>query len=453
MAKKLAEHIHWQPIGQRIVKTCAAVTICLLFYLLRGYSPETMPAEAAITAIICMDTNMRGTRANAYSRFLGTLIGAFWGFLFLVLDPASLAPDARRWLLYLLMGLGTLLALYTSVLVKKPDTAGLAAIVFICVVVNYPSVESPMEQAFHRILDVLLGTTTAIVINALRLPRAKQKNCVFFVRLKDLKPDQFADIPTTVLYRLQYLLQDGAKICLMSAHAPTFWATQFGSLPFSVPLIVMDGAAIYDANENAYLSLNAIDPASCRWLMKRLDSMNLSYFIYTVHRDRNCIFHHGAMTEAENVVYQHLKKSPYRYYLEDDHFPMSDTVYLKLVGTRKELQQVQSQLEPAFDKMKLRAVIRNQSGLENGCSLYFYSVHATMENAQKQLMHALSQKEPNLEPFQMVSPSGYRTEYDAIRLMRRLAKAYEPLLPTVWFRSLVEKLRARLPHKAGQKDA
>ncbi|MBQ9187846.1 MAG: hypothetical protein IJ138_00830, partial [Clostridia bacterium] len=89
------------------------------------------------------------------------------------------------------------------------------------------------------------------------------------------------------------------------------------------------------------------------------------------------------------------------------------------------------------------------SGLENGCSLYFYSVHATMENAQKQLMHMLSQKEPNLEPCHLVSPSGYRTEYDAIRLMRRLAKEYEPLLPTVWFR----KLRARLPHKAEQKDA
>ena len=445
MSKVIKDHIHWQPIGQRIVKTCVAVTLCLLFYMLRGYAGEDMPAEAAITAIICMDTNMRGTRFNALSRFLGTLIGAFWGFLFLMIIQLAPAPETRRWVLYLMMGVGTLLALYSAVLIKKPDTAGLAAIVFICVVVNYPAIESPMDQAFHRILDVLLGTTIAIAVNAARLPRVKRKNRVFFVRLKDLKAGQFAEVPTTVLYRLQYLLQDGAKICLLSEHAPAFWATQFGSLPFSVPLIVMDGAAIYDANENAYVSVNSMDPNSCRWLMKRLESMNASFFIYTVHRDRNCIFHHGTMTEAENAVYQHLKKSPYRYYLDDDRFPMADVVYLKLVGEQHELEQIKNQLQPAFEKMKLRAVIRPQAGLENGYSLYFYSSHATQENAQKQLMHLLARTNPNLEVYEMQSEKGYRTEYDAIRLMRRIGNAYEPLL-------LVDRLHA-LKKRRGQKEA
>ena len=439
MLQKLSNHIHFQPVGQRIVKTCVAVTLCLLFYMLRGYLGETMPAEAAITAIICMHTNLHGTRENALTRFFGTLIGAFWGFMFLVIVPLLSLPASFRWLLFVLMGLGTLLALYSAVLIKKPDVAGLAAIVFICVVVNYPDIENPMDQAFHRILDVLLGTTIALLVNAFRLPRKKLKNRVFFVRFTDLRPDQFSELPTSVLYRLQYLLQDGAKICLMSEHAPAFWATQLGSLPFTVPIIVMDGAALYDANENAYLSLNAMDPNACRWLMKRLEGMNLGYFIYTVHRDRNCIFHHGAMTEAENIVYQHLKKSPYRYYLDDDHFPMSDVVYLKLVGTQKELEQVLNQLQPAFAKMKIRAVIREQAGLKDGSSLYFYSVHATMKNAQNQLMHLLRQSDSALEAYEMYSDRGYRTEYDAIRLMRRLGRRYEPLLIRYWIGKRLQK--------------
>ena len=427
--RSFTNHIHLQPIGQRIVKTCVAVTLCLLFYMLRGYRGEDMPAEAAITAIICMHTNIQGTKENALSRFFGTLIGAFWGFLFLVIVPLFPALSTRLWALFVLMGLGTLLALHSAVLIKKPDVAGLAAIVFICVVVNYPDIESPMDQAFHRILDVLVGTTIAITVNAVRLPRKKLKNRVFFIRLKDLRPNQFMEIPTTVLYRLQYLLQDGAKISLMSEHAPAFYATQLGSLPFSVPMIVMDGAAIYDINENAYRWIQSIDSNSSRWLMKRLESMDLSFFIYTIHRDRNCIFHHGTLTEAENIVYQHVKKSPYRYYLDDDHFTMADVVYLKLVGKRKDLEKIRNQLQPTFEKMKLRAVIREQAGLENGSSLYFYSAYATMEQAQKQLMHLLRQTEPDLEPHEIFSESGFRSEYDAIRLMRRLLRAYEPVWP------------------------
>lgn len=150
MRRKLPEYFHLQPIGQRIIKTAVAVTICLLFYMLRGYEGSTMPAEAAITAIICMNTNVRGTRANALSRFFGTLIGAFWGFLFLVIVPQFPAITEKRWALYLLMGLGTLLALYSAVIIKKPEIAGLAAIVFVCVVVIYRAERSTAQILSER---------------------------------------------------------------------------------------------------------------------------------------------------------------------------------------------------------------------------------------------------------------------------------------------------------------
>ena len=46
--------IYFPPLGQRIMKTSLAVFICLMFYWLRGYRGVEMPAEACITAIICM---------------------------------------------------------------------------------------------------------------------------------------------------------------------------------------------------------------------------------------------------------------------------------------------------------------------------------------------------------------------------------------------------------------
>ena len=432
--KKQRTWIEWHPVGQRIVKTAAAVTLCLFFYMLRGYQGETMPAEAAITAIICMQPYVHGTRENALTRLSGTVIGAFWGFLFLLLMLFFPPLGKNLFVLYALMGVGTLITLHSTVLIRQSEASGLAAIVFVCVVIAYPDITNPMDQAFHRILDVLLGTAVALGVNAIRLPGVRQHQKAFFVRMKDLAPDQFAHLSAPVLFRLQALFQEEAKICLMSEHAPSFQTSQLGSTKLTLPMIVMDGAAIYDANDNEYLSTTTLDPASCRWLVKRLNTLHDSYFIYTVHQNRNCIFHHGQLTEPERTVYQHLKRSPYRYYLDDDHYSASDVVYIKIVTDREEAERVQRDLAPVLEKMKIRSVIRSQAGLEKGCSLYFYASHADMRHAQEHLVKLLRQKDENLEVRDMVPQRDYRTEHDAVQLLKKVYREYSPSVFSVWLK-------------------
>ena len=166
-------------IGQRIVKTAVAVFLCLLYYYLRGYRGQNMPAEAAITVIICMQPYVRDTRNFAISRFEGTLIGTFWGLIFLV--TVTFIPVIGQHLLlsYALMAAGILLSLYTAVLIRRSDASGLAAIVFICIVIAYPDIEEPLKSCGDRIFGVLLGTAISIGVNVFRLPRWKNRNLVF----------------------------------------------------------------------------------------------------------------------------------------------------------------------------------------------------------------------------------------------------------------------------------
>lgn len=422
--------LYCPPIGQRIVKTSVAVFLCLIFYRLRGYRGETMSAEAAITAIICMQPYVQDTKEYALNRLSGTLIGAFWGFVFLLVVP--LFPMINGLLLYLLMGLGILISLYSAVVIRKPDTSSLAAIVFICVVIAYPDIEQPLDQAFHRVLDVMVGTSIAIGVNVFRLPRVKQRNLVFFLRTKDLAVDQLSQIPAAALFRLNYLYNDGAKICLMSEHAPAFFMSQMGGVRLSVPMIVMDGAGIYDANENTYLSTVTLPPDASRWLMRRLDGMEISYFIYTVHKSRNCIYHRGRMTDEESVVYQRMKRSPYRQYLDDDRYSLEDVVYLKVVALEGKARRILSALEDSLAKRGLRAALRPQAGLENGFGLYFYGEKADMPHAQERLMRLLQAKEPGLKKREVFFEGGYRSEHDAVHLLHTLGSLYEPFRPFFW---------------------
>ena len=426
MQKKL----YFPYIGQRIIKTTIAVFLCLVFYYLRGYRGETMSAEAAITAIICMQPYVHDTREYAVNRIAGTLIGAAWGFLFLLIIP--LFPSVTGIPLYVLMSLGILVSLYTAVVIRRPDTSSLAAIVFICVVIVYPDVEYPLDQAFHRVLDVLLGTGIAIAVNVFRLPRTKRRDLLFFVRTKDLATDQLSQISSAVLFRLNYLYNDGARICLISEHAPAFFISQMNSLHLNVPIIVMDGAGIYDASENKYLCTDNISPASSQWLMSQLSNLGISYFVYTVNKNRNYIYHHGTLSQEEQIVFQRMKRSPYRQYLDDDTFDLRDIVYIKIVAKEEKAERIWRMIKDALPGNGLRAVLRPQAGLDHGSGLYFYSDQANVQQAEEKLMRIMREKEPQLKAKEVFYPKGYRSEHDAIHLMHILSRQYEP--PALHFR-------------------
>ena len=423
MNHRSPERMHWPHIGQRILKTTIAVFICLLVYWLRGYRGQDMPSEAAITAIICMQPYVQRTRDYAFSRLAGTLIGAAWGLLLLLLLLAFPVLGENVLSRYLLMSLGVMMSLYTSVLLRKPDCSSLAAIVFICIVIAFPEIDRPLQQAVIRITGVLLGTLVSILVNIARLPRDKVRDRVFFVRTKDLVPDRFSQLPSAALFRLNYLYNDGAKICLMSEHAPAFFTLQMHGAMLSVPLIVMDGAAIYDAEENRYLHIETIPPSASAWLRAELDSLELGYFIYT----KTCIFHQGNLNVQERILYERLRRSPYRSYLEGEIYETEEIVYFKIIEEEAKVVELAERLRPALAAHGLRAAVRAQTIGQGLTGLYIYAEKATMAQAETTLMELLRRDDPALRPVEIFSRTGYRTEHDAMHLLHRLADAYEPV--------------------------
>ena len=415
-------------LGQRIVKTTVAVFLCLLFYYLRGYRGQDMPTEAAITAILVMQPYVRDTAGYALNRFVGTLIGVFWGLLLLLLLNDFPALGANRLLLYAMMAAGVLLSLYSAVLVRMSDASGLASIVFLCIVIAFPDIEQPLRQAAHRMLDVFVGTAVATAVNVFRLPRTKRPDQVFFLRTKDLVPDRFSHLSPTALMQLNYLYQDGARISLMSEHAPAFFALQMSGVKISAPLIVMDGAAIYDANENRYLQAETIPPEDSEPVRARLDALGISYFLYTIRNDKACIFHSGAYREEEKLVYERMRRSPYRSYLEGEISGPMELVYLKIIAPRARIGEIEHSLRTVLPKGRLRRVVRPQQGGEDLAALYIYAHGATMEQAQKRLMEMLHRSEPALVPVSVRLRSPYRSERDAIHLLHLIGRAYEPTL-------------------------
>ena len=414
-------------LGQRIVKTSLAVFICLIIYYIVGLTGADMPAEAALTAIICMQPFVSDTEQYALNRVIGTLIGAVWGLLFLLI--LSDFPVLCRFMpvVYALMCIGVTLSLYTSVAIRMPDTSGLAAIVFVCVVIAYPDIDEPLLQALRRLEGIAVGTFSAILVNVVRLPRSKHPERVIFVRVKDLVPDRFSRISPAVLFRLNNLYKDGAKICLITEHAPAFSSIQMNDAMLKIPMIVMDGAAVYDLSNNSYLSFEPIPAEASKALKKKLDELSVSEFIYTIHKDRTCIFHRGELRAPEKLVYERMRSSPYRSYLEGELYEPEEIVYFKINAVDEEIKRIAFELREFIPEHGLRAVLRPQTQMSGVSGLYIYSEKATVGSAIDFLMDYLGREEEGLEKVEIQPKRSYKSEHDALVLMNRIGNVYEPV--------------------------
>lgn len=413
-------------IGQRIIKTSIAVFICLVINHFRGYEASTMSMEAAFTAIICMQRNVKGTSHNAISRFAGTLIGAAWSMIFLF-PLVRIYPYCHVIFCYALIALGVLLSIYTAVFFHLSETAALAAIVFLCITPSFMDLENPLLQSLSRLEDIVIGTIVAILVNGFFIPRRKHLDYLFFIRTKDLGPDYFSKLSPSVIYHLSKLYSEGAKVCLITEHAPAFLSLQMNMISSTIPQIVMDGAAIHDANEDVYLWKAPFEADQATEVEKLLDGKGLSFFIYTIHNDNTCVFHHGEMNDSEKIVYDKLKKTPYRQYMKEDTFHEEEVVYFKIIDSTQNIGKLETKLSSLLPAEYTRMVRRSDGGIKGVSELYIYNINATVDNAKKQFITLIQNGKTNLIPLDITLPEGYRYGNDAIHLLNLVSRKFEQL--------------------------
>lgn len=421
--RHVIHHFPLPYLGHRIIKTAVAVFCCLLIHMLLDYGG--MALQSAIAAIVCMRPYIEDTKKYAFDRVAGTVIGGAWGVIFLFLTDLVPALSSYMILVYFLMALEVLIVIYSTVVLKLQDAAGLSAIVFLCVVIGYPRVETPMLLAGSRILDTLIGIVVAIVVNVVKFPRKKRKNCLFFVQMKDLVPNRYGQMSSGVLISLNRLFSDGAQICLVSPWAPAFVLTQVERLETDVPAIVMDGAALYDFRERNYLEILEMDKEDAAWLCRTLKEMDLGYCVYAVRDRTTLIYRQGNLNEAEKKEYDIMKRSHLRNYVNGFYTTDDKITFVRLIDTDERINQLEKQLQAVLPEGRFRIVKREQPGFPNYSGLYFYAADATVEH-MKAIM--LTHYNRGCERVDVLPARGhYDVERDAIHLLHRVHSIYAPL--------------------------
>ena len=129
----------------------------------------------------------------------------------------------------------------------------------------------------------------------------------------------------------------------------------------------------------------------------------------------------------EKILYDRLRRSPYRSYLEGEVYDPEEIVYFKIIDEEKKVAALAEQLRAVLARHGLRAALRAQTVGKGLTGLYVYSEKATMAAAEATLMALLVEEDPSLEPMEVFSRTGYRSEHDAMHLLHTLGNAYEPV--------------------------
>lgn len=428
--KEMTDMLHKRllpPLGKRIVKTAIAVFACLVAYELQGRHGNI--GSICVTAILCMQPYVSDSRTFAIERISGTILGAAWGLAFLLL--MQLLPGLARIQIaaYFFMALFVLLAIYSTVIIKRSQLAALTAIVCISSIATYPDVYSPLVQTANNLLSTIEGTIIAIIVNVSHVPRQKHPEYLFFVQTRNLLPHRYHQLPSSVHIALDHLYQDGAKICLISRWAPAFIVPQMGLLNVNTPMIIMDGAAIYDVRENKYLDVIPIPVENALRLRGILLGFGVGMNLYTVNERSMAIYHDGPVSEQEKREGEAMKRSPLRHYADGLPHEEDWIAFMRVIDTTENIEQLAYALRSVLPSGMFRMEMRPDDRFENTAGLYFYDPKATVKTMKQRVRHIMElETKQYLTPIDMEPATRkYQPEHDALLLLGRLKNRFSPI--------------------------
>lgn len=327
-------------IGMRIIKSSVAVFLCFVIYLIRG---DGIPFYSAIAAILCMQPDVSNSRRVAFNRTVGTFIGGFFGMLVMLMEARFIPPEIPV-LKYLLISVVIIPLIYITVLVKKPTASYITCVVFLSITVSHGLDANPYLFAFNRIIDTLIGIFVSLGVNAFHLPKRKNENLLFVSDLYGTLMNREGKISSYSRIKLTHLIQKGALITVASRRSAAAVAPELEGIPFQLPIITLNGAALYDLNAKTYLYSKTIPHEAAKEILNVFEKHGLNCFVHTIINDILHIYYGNFTNSAEEKLYHKSKYHPLKNYIYSPLPEEREVVFFRAVDTLDMVRRLSAEI-------------------------------------------------------------------------------------------------------------
>ena len=366
-------------IGLRTIKTCISIWICamtlvIIWVIARQIAPNYEgtgwtwmminnriynPFFAGLATVYSLHQNKKKSLIQAKNRGIASIIGGIYGILIVLLFsvtidkllPSStsnslweyaIANDSSTkaiWnyvIKYVLFAVFAIVLIQFTVMIRQPDMTFIAMLTYIAVVISGQSV----IYGIVRIASTLWGVVVALLVNFIVLPHYKNKKKLFVVGLDGFTYQDGAKLPGFETYKLNQLISRNAFVVFYTSRTTGSFFRLTDSLENNAPVILMNGAAIYDFHTEKYLYKTYMPIDTKKKLLELLKEFNVNHFENVV-KDDILYIHSPVLTNEGEEIYARMRKNAaYTNYVMDNNPIDADTTYIVIVNETSILNEI-----------------------------------------------------------------------------------------------------------------
>lgn len=380
------------PIGLRIIKSAIAVFLCYIINLLRFGGGIVFYSQ--LSALWCMQDYVRETKNNAKQRTIGTMIGAVYGLIVLVIFQKSHFENIVATLLNAFtVSVAIILIIYTTVLINKRNASYFSCVVFLSIVVNHANDINPYVFVLNRVLDTMIGIAIGLGVNTFKLKHKKNLDTLFISGLDDTILNQSNNLTGFSKVELNRMIDDGLNFTISTTRTPASMLDPLKDIHLKLPVIAMDGAALYNISEKRFEKVYLISKEESQTVIDYFAQAKVPFFTNIVIDDTVLIYYQESENEVYNKIVAKLRKSPYRNYINRPAPSDEPVVYFMTIDTSEKIKKLYEDIKKTDIGQKLKITV-TASGEYTGFSyLRIYNHNASKENMIDYLLTLINVKE------------------------------------------------------------
>lgn len=148
---------------------------------------------------------------------------------------------------------------------------------------------------------------------------------------------------------LNNAISNNAQFTVATARTPATVVNILKNVDIKLPIITMNGSAIYDIANAKYLYHISLDKLSIMSIQNLIASENLNAFIYTINNNHLAVYHNELTNPYQIQFYEERKNSPYKTFIQSTLPNDCEVLYFTIMDAECKVNSLYEKLKNISD--------------------------------------------------------------------------------------------------------
>lgn len=200
--------------------------------------------------------------------------------------------------------IGIIVLLLVMALLKKKEYSLMVIFLYLTMTfTNFINTADLYVIFYSNTISIIFGLALGYSINMFHLSRHKHKEYLMIYDITNIK-----EVDEFVNYEINDLLRKKANIMLYTCDSPAQISENISQLDLNLPVMVMNGAAIFNFNNKHYEAVITIDENIVSELLSFFRKLKVSPFINAIKNDMHYLYV-KEVTNVEEIIYADNRKN------------------------------------------------------------------------------------------------------------------------------------------------